>query len=296
MFQLFIAYQPLIDLFLLHSGLALGQYIVLRAGVFSIANAGLTAIGAYLAAWMTVKAGVHPALSVVAGTVAGTLMAMLLSWPLARLRGVYQAIATLAFVQVVLSLNVFAEGVTGGAMGMNGIPKVVSTGTLLVALLGTIYIMWSINRTRLGRAFDAIRQDETVAASLGTSVRYYQTIAFALSGAVAGFFGALEAFNSHSMEPNRFGFDFVVAILSYVVLGGRRSIWGPIVGTAVLLALPELARPLADYRTLVYGLIMVAVMGYLPRGVYDTFVEYLHRRRIARADRTNGGQAGEAAP
>ena len=296
MLQLFVAYQPLIDLFLLHSGLALGQYIVLRAGVFSIANAGLTAIGAYLAAWMTVKAGVHPALSVVAGTLAGTLMAMLLSWPLARLRGVYQAIATLAFVQVVLSLNVFAEGVTGGAMGMNGIPKVVSTGTLLVALLGTIYIMWSISRTRLGRAFDAIRQDETVAASLGTSVRYYQTIAFALSGAVAGFFGALEAFNSHSMEPNRFGFDFVVAILSYVVLGGRRSIWGPIVGTAVLLALPELARPLADYRTLVYGLIMVAVMGYLPRGVYDTFVEYLHRRRIARADRTNGGQAGEAAP
>ena len=293
MLQLFVAYQPLIDLFLLHSGLALGQYIVLRAGVFSIANAGLTAIGAYLAAWMTVKAGVHPALSVLAGTVAGTLMAMLLSWPLARLRGVYQAIATLAFVQVVLSLNVFAEGVTGGAMGMNGIPKVVSTGTLLLALLGTIYIMWSINRTRLGRAFDAIRQDETVAASLGASVRYYQTIAFALSGAVAGFFGALEAFNSYSMEPNRFGFDFVVAILSYVVLGGRRSIWGPIVGTAVLLALPELARPLADYRTLVYGLIMVAVMGYLPRGVYDTFVEYLHRRRIARADLTTGRQAGE---
>ena len=294
MLQLFVAYQPLIDLFLLHSGLALGQYIVLRAGVFSIANAGLTAIGAYLAAWMTVKAGVHPALSVVAGTVAGTLMAMLLSWPLARLRGVYQAIASLAFVQVVLSLNVFAEGVTGGAMGMNGIPKVVSTGTLLLALLGTIYVMWSINRTRLGRAFDAIRQDETVAASLGASVRYYQTIAFALSGAVAGFFGALEAFNSYSMEPNRFGFDFVVAILSYVVLGGRRSIWGPIVGTAVLLALPELARPLADYRTLVYGLIMVAVMGYLPRGVYDTFVEYLHRRRIARADLATGAQTGES--
>ena len=284
MVQLFIAYQPLIDLFLLHAGLALGQYIVLRAGVFSIANAGLTAIGAYLAAGLTVKAGVHPALAVVAGTLAGTLVAMLLSWPLARLRGVYQAIATLAFVQVVLSLNVYSESLTGGAMGMNGIPKVVSTGILSIALAGTVYMVWAINRTRLGRAFDAIRQDETVAASLGTSVRYYQTVAFALSGAIAGFFGALEAFNSYSMEPSRFGFDFVVAILSYVVLGGRRSIWGPLVGTAVLLALPELARPLADYRTLVYGLIMVAVMGYLPRGVFDTFVEYLHKRRIARAD------------
>ena len=285
MLQLFVAYQPLIDLFLLHAGLALGQYIVLRAGVFSIANAGLTAIGAYLAAGLTVKMGLHPALSVVAGTLAGTLVAMLLSWPLARLRGVYQAIATLAFVQVVLSLNVYSERFTGGAMGMNGIPKVVSTGILSIALVATVYLVWAINQTRLGRAFDAIRQDEVVAASLGASVRYYQTVAFALSGAIAGFFGALEAFNSYSIEPSRFGFDFVVAILSYVVLGGRRSIWGPLVGTAVLIALPELARPLADYRTLVYGLIMVLVMGYLPRGVFDSCAEYLHRRRIARVDR-----------
>jgi branched-chain amino acid transport system permease protein len=285
MLQLFIAYQPLIDLFLLHSGLALAQYLVLRAGVFSIANAGLTAIGAYLAAGLTLKAGWPPALTMVLGAVAGMLVSMLLSLPLARLRGVYQAIATLAFVQVVLSLNVYSESLTGGAMGMNGIPKVVSTWTLLIALAGTLYIVWAINQTRLGRAFDAIRQDETVAASLGTSVRYYQTVAFALSGGIAGFYGGLEAFHSYSIEPSRFGFEFVVAILSYVVLGGRRSIWGPVVGTAVLLALPELARPLADYRTLVYGLIMVLVMGYLPRGVYDTFVEFLYRRRIARMDR-----------
>lgn len=292
--ELFIAYRPLIDLFLLHSGFALGQYIVLRAGVFSVANAGLTAIGAYLSAWLTLKAGVHPALSVVAGTVAGTLVALLLSWPLARLRGVYQAIATLAFVQVVLSLNVYSERFTGGAMGMNGIPKVVSTGTLALSLIGTIYIMWALNRTRLGRAFDAIRQDETVAASLGASVRHYQSIAFAISGAIAGYFGAMEAFNTYTIEPSRFGFDFLVAALSYVVLGGRRSIWGPIVGTAVLIALPELARPLAEYRTLVYGLIMIAVMAYLPRGVYDTFVEYLYRRKMARADQVAKVEGGNA--
>ena len=292
--ELFIAYRPLIDLFLLHSGFALGQYIVLRAGVFSVANAGLTAIGAYLSAWLTLKAGVHPALSVVAGTLAGTLVALLLSWPLARLRGVYQAIATLAFVQVILSLNVYSERFTGGAMGMNGIPKVVSTGTLALSLIATIYIMWALNRTRLGRAFDAIRQDETVAASLGASVRYYQSIAFAISGAIAGYFGAMEAFNTYTIEPQRFGFDFLVAALSYVVFGGRRSIWGPVVGAAVLIALPELARPLAEYRTLVYGLIMIAVMAYLPRGVYDTFVEYLYRRKMARADVAAKG-SGEGA-
>ena len=285
MTDLFIAYRPLIDLFLLHSGFALGQYIVLRAGVFSVANAGLTAIGAYLSAWLTLRAGVHPALAVIAGTVAGTLVALLLSWPLARLRGVYQAIATLAFVQVVLSLNVYSERFTGGAMGMNGIPKVVSTGTLFISLLVTLYIIWAISRTRLGRAFDAIRQDEMVAASLGASVRYYQSVAFAISGAIAGYFGAMEAFNTYTIEPQRFGFDFLVAALTYVVFGGRRSIWGPVVGAAVLIALPELARPLAEYRTLVYGLIMIVVMAHLPRGVFDTFVEYLHRRRMARMDR-----------
>ncbi len=296
MVELFIAYRPLVDLFLLHSGFALGQYIVLRAGVFSVANAGLTAIGAYLAAWLTVKAGVHPVFSVIAGTLAGTIVALLLSLPLARLRGVYQAIATLAFVQVVLSLNVYSERFTGGAMGMNNIPKAVSTWTLLISLLAALYIMWAINRTRLGRAFDGIRQDEMVAASLGTSVRYYQSIAFGISGAFAAYFGTLEAFNTYSIEPNRFGFDFLVAALTYVVFGGRRSIWGPVVGAAVLIALPELARPLAEYRTLVYGLIMIVVMSYMPRGVFDTFVEYLHRRKMASADSgSDATRKGESA-
>ena len=283
----FIAYRPLFDVFLLHTGYALGQYIALRAGVFSVANAGLSAIGAYLAAGLTLKLGWPPALSLLAAMVAGTAFALLLSWPLARLRGVYQAIATLAFVQVVLSINVYAEGWTGGAMGMNGIPKVVGSGTLLVAALGTIYLMTAISATRLGRAFDAIRQDEAVAVSLGVSVRFYQSVAFAISGAIAGLFGGLEAFHGYALTPNQFGFSFLVAALSYVVLGGRRSVIGPVVGTAFLVALPEIARPLAEYRMLVYGLLLMAVIAYFPRGVVDTFLEYLHKRRMAaRAEET----------
>ena len=135
MLQLFIAYQPLVDLFLLHSGLALAQYLVLRAGVFSIANAGLTAIGAYLSAWLTLKAGLHPALSVVAGAVAGMAVAVLLSLPLARLRGVYQAIATLAFVQIVVSLCLYFDTLTGGPQGFNNIPKLVQTWHLVLAVV-----------------------------------------------------------------------------------------------------------------------------------------------------------------
>jgi branched-chain amino acid transport system permease protein len=289
MLDVFTGYGPLFDVFLLHTGYALGQYIVLRAGVFSVANAGLSAIGAYLAAGLTLKLGVHPGLSLVAAMLAGIAVALILSWPLARLRGVYQAIATLAFVQVVLSINVFAESLTGGAMGLNGIPKVVGTWTLLLAVCATIYLMTAISATRLGRAFDAVRQDEAVALSLGVSVRGTQSIAFAISGAVAGLFGGLEAFHGYALEPNQFGFSFLVAILSYVVLGGRRSVIGPVIGTAVLVALPEISRPLADYRTLVFGALLMLVIAYMPRGIVDTLLEYGQRRRVTESAASLGG-------
>lgn len=291
MLDWFLAWRPLFDLFLLHSGYALGQYIVLRAGVFSIANAGLAAIGAYLAAGLTLKLGLHPWLSLIAAALAGAAFALLLSWPLARLRGVYQAIATLAFVQVVLSLNIYAERFTGGAMGMNGIPKVVGTGTLSVFAVVTIYLVTAIGATRLGRAFDAIRQDEAVAVSLGVSVRATQSVAFVISGAIAGLFGGLEAFHGYALEPNQFGFSFLVAVLSYVVLGGRRSVIGPVVGTAVLVALPEIARPLAEYRMLVYGLLLMLVINFLPRGVVDTLIDQWRKRRMAKRAATGEGGA-----
>jgi branched-chain amino acid transport system permease protein len=284
MSDFFAAYRPLIELFLLHTGYAFSQYIVLRAGVFSVANAGFAAIGAYLAAILTVRYGLPAPLAVAAAVVAGIACALLLSWPLARLRGVYQAIATLAFVQIVLSLNLYAEDLTGGAMGFNGIPKVVGTGWLVAAVVLVVYAMHAINSTRIGRAFEAVRQDEAMAASLGVSVRFHQALAFAVSGAIAGLFGALEAFHSYALEPNQFGFAFLVAGLSYVVLGGRRSIWGPVVGTAVLVALPELARSLAENRILVYGLLLIAVINFLPRGIVDTALSAVHRRRMAAAD------------
>lgn len=278
MIDFFIAYRPLIDLFLLHTGYALGQYLVLRSGTFSIGSAGLTAIGAYTAASLTVKLGLPVPLSILVATVASVLISMLLAWPLTRLRGVYQAIATLAFVQVVLSLNIYAEGITGGAMGLSGIPKAVGTWTLLISVAVAIYLVASLNNSRTGRAFDAIRQDEAVAVSLGVAISRYQLLAFALSGALAGYFGALEAFHVYSLEPNQFGFPFLVAVLSYVVLGGRHSVWGPVVGTAVLVALPELSRPLADYRMMVYGLLLILVINFMPRGIVDTWIDFRKRR------------------
>jgi branched-chain amino acid transport system permease protein len=283
MIEFFVAYRPVIDLFLLHSGLAYSQYIVLRTGAFSVATPGLAAIGAYAAGILTIRHGVHPIVSVLVATSLGAMVSLLLSWPLARLRGVYQAIASLAFVQIVLSLNLYAQDFTGGAMGLTAIPKLVDTLELLIALALVVYVIAAIDRTRSGRAFDAIRQDEAVAASLGVRVTFFQALAFGISGAIAGLFGGLEAFYSYAIEPNQFGFPLLITILTYVVFGGRRTVLGPLFGAAILVALPELARPLADFRLLVYGVLMMVVIAFLPRGVYDTLVEQLHRRRMARS-------------
>ena len=129
----FIAgYLPLFDIYLIHLGLAFSQYIVLRAGVFSLATAAFAGIGAYTAGIFAVSLGLHPAIGLLAGTLTGMGAAIVLSIPLARLQGVYQAIATVAFIQICLSLNIYAEGLTGGAMGLNNIPKTIGTGTLFV--------------------------------------------------------------------------------------------------------------------------------------------------------------------
>ena len=276
--------SALLDLVLVNAMLALSQYAALRAGVFSLASAGLAAIGAYTAGALTVRFGVPPIVGGLAAAAAGCLMGLVLSVPLARLRGVFQAIATLAFVQIVLSLVLFATPVTGGATGLNGLPKAATTPVLAVALAVVLYLLRSLYASGTGRAFDTIRQDETAAVSLGIAVSRYHALAFALSGAIAGLGGGLLAYHNYSLVPEEFGFALLTAILASVVLGGQRSLVGPIVGAAILTCLPEIARPLADNRMILTGVLLTVAIVYLPHGMVDTLA--VHLRRIAARHRT----------
>lgn len=277
----FSIYEAQFQLFLIGVGFAYSQQIVLRAGVFSIATAGFASIGAYAAAISVTRYGIHPSLSVGLAAALGGLAGALLSIPLVRLRGVYQAIATLAFVQVVMAFAFYAEGLTGGALGINRIPQVVKTWHLLLAVGVTIYLTFSIAHSGMGRAFNAIRQNEMVAATLGVSIVRYQTIAFVISGVLGGLFGGFLALQSFSVTPEHFGFGFLTAVLAYIVLGGRNSALGPLVGCAILSALPEIARPLAEFRMLVQGALMIVVMNYMPMGVVDTLQIVARRSRTA---------------
>ncbi|WP_127088608.1 branched-chain amino acid ABC transporter permease [Aquabacter cavernae] len=273
--------QPLGELVLVNACLAFSQYVVLRAGVFSLATAGFASLGAYGAAILAARHGVPMPLALVGAGLIGAVAGLVLSVPLSRLRGVYQAIATLAFVQIVLSLALYLEPVTGGAMGMNGLPRLIG-GWELILVFGVIfYAMLALSRAGIGSTFDAIRQEETVAVSLGIRVVDYHRLAFALSGALGGLGGGLMALRNYSLVPEDFGFPLLIAVLTFVVLGGRVSPVGPVVGAAVLTLLPEIARPLADYRLLVNGVLMVLVIIYWPHGIVDTIRLHLRQRRHA---------------
>lgn len=284
MIDLFYAYRPLVDFILINCGLALSQYVVLRAGVFSVASAGFASIGAYTAALLTIKFGAGLWFGLTAAALTGSLAGALLAIPLARLRGIFQAIATLAFVQIVLSINLYAESITGGAAGLTSIPRLADTWHILVFLGLLLYMFISANRTQLGRVFDTLRQDESVAVSLGIDVSRYHALCFVLSGAIAGTMGAFMAYRNYAITPDDFGFPLLVAILVFVVLGGRTSILGPLVGAVVMTVLPEVSRPLAEYRTLIQGAILILVMIYFKEGLIDTALlnlrSRLHKRQV----------------
>ena len=280
MIDILTAYRSLLDLVLINAILAFSQYVVLRAGVFSIATAGFAAIGAYAAANGVVSWGWPAPVGVITAVALSTLAALLIALPLARLRGVFQAIATLAFVQLVLSVTQNATSLTGGALSMNGLPRWANTSTLLAAVILAFYMLHALGQSWIGRAFDTIRQDETVAASLGIDVARMHLLAFALSGALAGLGGALDAYHSYSITPDAFGFRLLVACLTFVVLGGRVSPLGPLVGAIVLTTLPEIARPFRDYALLVHGALLIAAITWLPDGIVDTVQRRLRLARL----------------
>ncbi|GAA4353795.1 hypothetical protein GCM10023165_44410 [Variovorax defluvii] len=276
------SYRALADHVLVYALLALSQYVVLRAGTFSLGSAAFAAIGAYATAILSTRFGWPAPVAIGCGVLLATLTSALMAFPLSRLRGVFQAVATLALVQIVVTINLNWDDVTRGALGISGIPKVATTPWLLATVVLCVWLLHRMGRFALGRAMDVIREDETVAVSLGIRVAHHQRVAMITSGILAGLAGGLYACNSYSISPEEFGFHMTVNILTMAVLGGRTSVWGALAGAAVLTSLPEIFRFFAEYRNVVQGVLLVVVIVYLPNGIADTLFALAHDRRVKR--------------
>jgi branched-chain amino acid transport system permease protein len=226
-------------------------------------------IGAYTASILTMNYGwPFPAVLAV-GMAAPALVALVIGGPTLRLSGVYLAMATLAFGEVVRLVIIRAESLTGGALGLNGIPQETQWYHVLGALVLVLFVLARLRRSKIGRAFEAIKEDETAAGLMGIDVNGHKMLAFALGAAIAGLAGTLNAHLTFFIGPQEFGFDRGVEILTMTILGGINSLFGPVLGAFIITLLPELLRGLRDYRAVANGLILVLIVLFLPKGLWN---------------------------
>jgi branched-chain amino acid transport system permease protein len=249
--------------------LALSVYLTLATGLLTVANAAFMGIGAYAAGLLTTRLEMPFFIALFLGSLLPALVALVMGRPTLRLSGVYLAMATLAFGEVVRIVILNAERLTGGALGLNGIPQL--TGWFDVALMVALalFVLLRLARSRIGRTMEAICQDETATELMGLNVRAYKLFAFVLGAALAGLAGGLNAHFTYFISPNEYGFERAVEILAMGVLGGTGSPWGAALGGLLITLMPELLRGLGHYRPLINGVILILIILYSPRGIWD---------------------------
>jgi branched-chain amino acid transport system permease protein len=247
--------------------LGLSLYLTLACAMLSLSNAASMGIGAYTAALLTRDAQWPLWPAVIAGALAAGLVALPLGVPVLRLRGVFLAIATIGFGEV-LRIAIVNTPALGGPEGFR-LPTEPRAdfwaiwGTLAVVVFAFVRLRGS----RARRAMEAIREDENAARSMGINVTFYKVAAYVAGSALAGLAGGLYAHSAGFISPDRFGFATAVDILVFAVIGGTTAFPGAILGAWLITALPELLRFLKDWRTVFNGVVLVGVILFLPNGL-----------------------------
>ncbi|HUX21833.1 MAG TPA: branched-chain amino acid ABC transporter permease [Spirochaetia bacterium] len=261
--------------------------IVGYTGLLSLCHAAFLAIGAYTTAVLMVSAhvGFWSALLISGILAAGA--GLIIALPTLRLTGDYLAIATLGFGEIVKNIIINWDSLTRGPMGISSIPRPMFFGLTIdpfqkwqfMILVGafvflTFIVLRRVTRSRLGRALEAIREDEIAASAMGINTFKYKTFSFALGSFFAGIAGSLWAAYNQSISPGTFDFNLSVLILCMVVLGGLGTHWGSMLGAVIIVLASEFPRLLgisnvvpAQARQILFGLILVVMMIYKPSGL-----------------------------
>lgn len=301
-------YLQVASFILINILLGLSIYITLATGQLSLGSAGFMSIGAFTTALLTSKLGLPIPLGILAGSLLAGLTGLLIGIPTLRLQGVYLAIATLGFGEVVRVLFINWESLTNGAVGIAGIPHLGRTilarlqksgfspetlglknnefisltvfSILLVITILVVFFFGRLDRSRVGRAFQSIRMDEKAAEAMGIDTTYYKVLTFTQGALLAGFAGALFAHVTGYISPADFTYHRAVEILVFAVFGGSEILWGPIFGAGFLTVMPELLRSLSEYRYMIYGIVLVLMMVFRPQGFIDAnLIDWVLRRK-----------------
>jgi branched-chain amino acid transport system permease protein len=302
---------------LLNALLGITVYLPLMAGQLSLATPGFYVIGGYVSAIISTQY-IQPTLpegapypiewiiiQMVIAAILCAIVALIIGFPSLRLRGIYLALATIAFVKIIeiLALNI---EITGRSIGIFGIPQpfvssetmnrdtqtiIYYGGLILPLLILTALFMWRLEKSRVGRAFAALREDELAASAMGINPTYYKLMAFVMGAILAGMVGAIMAHLINTWNPRQSSFDSSILFLAFVIIGGSRTFWGPIVGGIVLTGLPEFLRYasdlpgmpdqisifLKDGRFIIFGLLIAISTQFFPQGIINP--DFFKRKR-----------------
>ena len=247
-------------------------------GQVNLGQAGFMALGGYTAAILATNYGVSPLVGTLAGIALSLICALLLSAVTMRLRGAYLALATLAFGLLIDSLTVGLTDVTGGPSGLVGIPAFALGSFVFASPRAMYYLTLAIivvliaalagaMRSDFGRALQAIRADQTAAEALGINVPRHKMAAFAISAVLASLSGSLLAFDFHFLSPEMVATPRSFEMIAMLIVGGEGTLVGGLAGAALLTLLPIAFQPIALYKTLVEGAVLVLAFQYLPDGI-----------------------------
>lgn len=288
------------------------------SGELSLGHAGFMSVGAFtgaivstwmLAAFQLENTTVRLIISMLCGGVTAGIAGVLIGIPVLRLRGDYLAIVTLAFGEIIRNvLNCLYVSLDGGAMhigflnpnlpgtlivngpiGATGIAKISTFGMGFALILFTLFVVLNLVNSRAGRAIMACRDNRIAAESVGIPVTKYKMMAFVVSAVLAGMAGALFGLNFSTVTASKFKFDTSILVLVFVVLGGIGNIRGSVIAATVLTVLPELLRAFADYRMLVYAIVLILVMLLTNSPILSSLTAKLYPKFHKRAKK--GGEA-----
>jgi branched-chain amino acid transport system permease protein len=245
--------------------IAYAAYMPLAIGQLNLGVAGFIVLGAYASAIASAKLGLPLLLCVLIGASVAMIAGFLVALSVARLDGIYFALATFAFAEVVVAILVNITAI-GGANGYV-VPGYLGLGPIAVAAAIVVVTVAYLMSTRFGLILTAVRNDERAAAVFGVGVPTAKVLAMMIGAAFAGVAGALYGHHYSYVEAQNFNFLLTANAVLFVLLGGVQTWWGPLLGAGAITLLPEVLRTSGEWRYIVLGAIIVVLMVWRPEGV-----------------------------
>lgn len=263
----------------------LGVYVLTGlTGMFSMGQASFMAVGGYTTAMLTKYYDLPPYLTLPASVLVGAAFGLLIGVPAVKLRRDYVAIVSLGFGEALVAFLDNTSSITGGSLGLTGIPKYVSHWTIVLSLVAIIGFIWNFKKSRYGRQCVAIKADELAAASMGINVARTKLIVFTLAGGISAFAGFLYVHTLGYLDSASFGWEQSSMWIIIVFFGGINSLSGAVFAGILLSLIPEVFRFSNELRVMVYCVVVLFIVNFRPQGLFgDVELDMETLQRLVRA-------------